>query len=131
MNLDIFWQVSFAIQAHIILAVAAVIVGALQLALPKGTPLHRLAGRAWMIFMVMVAVSSFFIHKLQVWGIWSPIHGLSVFTLIILYVGVRSARAGDSRSHAITMSATYFLALILTGAFTLLPGRMMHAMVFG
>jgi uncharacterized membrane protein len=131
MNTDIFWQASFAIQAHIILAFAAAFVGALQLLLSKGTPMHRVAGRAWVLFMILVALTSFFIHKLQVWGIWSPIHGLSIFTLIMLWVGVREARLGRHRAHAITMSATYFLALILTGAFTLLPGRMMHEMVFG
>jgi uncharacterized membrane protein len=131
MNGEIFWQSPIAIQVHIILALVAVIVGALQLILPKGTPMHRIAGRAWVLFMAVVALTSFFIHSLQVWGIWSPIHGLSIFTLIILYVGVRAARRGDYKSHAITMSATYFLALVLTGALTLLPGRMMHVMVFG
>ncbi|HKK56197.1 DUF2306 domain-containing protein, partial [Marinobacter sp.] len=121
----------FAIQMHITLALAAVMVGALQLILPKGTPMHRLAGRVWVLFLVVVALTSFFIHKLQVWGMWSPIHGLSIFTLIMLWVGVRAARAGNYRAHAITMSATYFFALVLTGALTLLPGRMMHEMVFG
>jgi uncharacterized membrane protein len=131
MNVDIFWQASLAIQSHIILAIAAIIVGGLQLALPKGTRTHRVAGRAWVLFMVIVALTSFFIHELRVWGIWSPIHGLSIFTLIVLFQGVRAARAGQYKAHAITMSVTYFLALILTGAFTLLPGRMMHEMLFG
>jgi len=41
MNADIFWQASFAIQMHITLALAAVMVGALQLVLPKGTPMQK------------------------------------------------------------------------------------------
>lgn len=131
MNEDIFWQASVAIQVHIILAFAAIVVGALQLILPKGTLMHRIAGLVWVLLLAIVALTSLFIHSLQVWGIWSPIHGLSIFTLIILYVGVREARRGDYKAHAITMSATYFLALVLTGALTLLPGRMMHEMVFG
>ncbi|MDX1635459.1 MAG: DUF2306 domain-containing protein [Marinobacter sp.] len=130
MNIEIFTEAPFAIQSHILVAFGAVVAGGLQLALPKGTPLHRATGRAWVLFMVIVVLTSFFIHELRVWGIWSPIHGLSIFTLAVLIIGVRAARRGKVRTHAITMALTYFLALILTGALTLLPGRMMHQMVF-
>lgn len=131
MNIDVFWSASLAIQVHIVVAASAVIFGAMQLTLKKGTWVHRQVGRLWVILLATVAFTSFFIHEIRVWGIWSPIHLLSIFTLGALFVGVYAARQKQYRTHAITMSATYFLALILTGALTLLPGRMMHGMVFG
>ncbi|PVY75892.1 putative membrane protein [Tamilnaduibacter salinus] len=129
MNLELFAQASLPIQWHVVLAAIAVVIGGLQLVLPRGTRVHRIAGWSWVVFMAAVSLTSFFIHEIQLWGLWSPIHGLSIFTLIILGVGVWAARVGKHRTHAITMSATYFLALILTGALTLLPGRMMHEML--
>ena len=129
MNADIFLQASLPIQSHLVLATGAVLVGGLQLILPKGTPLHRMTGLTWVLMMAAVAMSSFFIHEIRLWGIWSPIHGISIFTLFILFIGVRAARRGRYRTHAMTMTTTYFLALILTGALTLLPGRMMHEML--
>ncbi len=131
MNIEIFWNTSLAIQVHIVVAALALVVGGVQLILTKRTVIHRLTGWFWIILMAVVAATSFFIHEIRVWGSWSPIHLLSIFTLCILFVGVRAARQGRFRTHAITMSATYFLALILTGALTLLPGRMMHQMFFG
>ncbi|MFE8073419.1 DUF2306 domain-containing protein [Marinobacteraceae bacterium S3BR75-40.1] len=131
MNLDIFVGAAIAIQAHILVALIAVVVGALQLILKKGTTRHRVFGWFWVFLMAAVSVSSFFIHELRVWGAWSPIHLLSVFTLCIMGVGIWAARNGRMRTHATTMAATYVFALILTGALTLLPGRMMHQMLLG
>lgn len=131
MNLDIFVSAAIAIQTHIIVALIAVIAGAFQLLLKKGTTRHRVIGWLWVFLMAAVSVSSFFIHELNVWGKWSPIHLLSAFTLFILGVGLWAARNGRVRTHAMTMTATYILALILTGALTLLPDRMMHEMILG
>ncbi|WP_150910100.1 DUF2306 domain-containing protein [Marinobacter halotolerans] len=131
MNFDIFVGAAIAIQIHIIVAFIAVIAGALQLVLKKGTTHHRVIGWFWVLLMTAVSVSSFLIHELRVWGAWSPIHLLSVFTLCILGVGIWAARNGRVKTHAITMAATYVFALILTGALTLLPGRMMHHMLLG
>lgn len=131
MNTEIFWNTSLAIQVHIVVAALALVAGGMQLVLAKGTVIHRATGWFWVILMATVAATSFLIHEIRMWGSWSPIHLLSIFTLCILFVGVRAARRGEFRAHAITMAATYFLALVLTGALTLLPGRMMHQMFFG
>ncbi|WP_259989945.1 hypothetical protein [Sulfitobacter sp. S190] len=44
-----------------------------------------------------------------------------------LVQAVRAARRGDIVQHR----AIYLYALVITGAFTLLPGRTMHAVFFG
>ena len=58
------------------------------------------------------------------------VHGLSVFTLIMLVYGFVQARRGNIVAHRSTMISLYAFALVLTGAFTLLPGRRMHAVLF-
>ncbi|NBU50967.1 MAG: DUF2306 domain-containing protein, partial [Betaproteobacteria bacterium] len=57
------------------------------------------------------------------------IHGLSVFTLAMLALGVKAAREGRVRTHRNIMAGTYAWGLIVTGLFTLLPNRLLgHAL---
>lgn len=120
-----------AIQLHAFAALAAFTLGAVQLAAPKGTIPHRLFGWVWAGLMLTVVISSFFIHEIRLWGPWSPIHLLSIFTLVMLPLAVLAARRHDVRRHQGTMIGLFFGALVIAGAFTLLPGRIMHAVVFG
>jgi uncharacterized membrane protein len=83
------------------------------------------------VSMVVVALSSFFIHEIRVIGNFSPIHLLSIITLIWLVFGVQAARKKRIKRHQIIMNSIYFFALIVTGFFTLLPGRLMHEILFG
>lgn len=119
------------IQIHVYAALAATVLGAAILFRSKGTPRHRLAGKIWVGLMVVVSLSSFGIHEIMLWGPWSPIHILSIVTLISLAFGVQRARRHDIASHRFTMQATFFGALVIAGSFTLLPGRLMHEVVFG
>jgi len=120
-----------AIQLHAFTAMAAFALGAVQLSAPKGTLPHRTAGWVWVALMVIVAVSSFFIHDLRVWDAWSPIHLLSVFTLAMLPRAVMHARRHRVDRHRRAMIAIFVGALVIAGVFTLAPGRIMHAVVFG
>jgi uncharacterized membrane protein len=119
------------IQVHAFAAMAAFALGAVQLAAPKGTIPHRTAGWAWAVLMLTVVLSSFLIHTIRLWGPWSPIHLLSLFTLVMLPLAVIRARRHDVRGHQRTMIGLFVGALVIAGAFTLLPGRIMHAVVFG
>lgn len=119
------------IQWHAFAALGAFGLGAVQLAAPKGTIPHRLVGWIWATLMLMVVVSSFFIHTIRVWGPWSPIHLLSLFTLVMLPLAVLNARRHQVAKHRRAMTGLFVGALVIAGAFTLLPGRIMHDVVFG
>ena len=119
------------IPLHAIMAIVAVILGGIQLSMKKGGSIHKLLGRIWVGLMLIVAISSFFIHEIKLWGAYSPIHLLSLWTIFILGVGVYYARVGNIKRHKQVMIATYFFALILTGFFTLYPGRIMHQILIG
>lgn len=118
------------IQLHAWSAVAALVLGTLVLFLRKGTSLHKALGRIWLALMAVVALSSFFITEVRMFGPYSLIHALSVWTLIAMGLGVGYARRRNIKAHRATMISIYAGALILAGAFTLLPGRRMHAVVF-
>jgi uncharacterized membrane protein len=120
-----------AIPLHAFAAMAAFALGIVQLAAPKGTLPHRTVGWVWVILMMTVALSSFWIHQIRLFGPWSPIHLLSIFTPIMLVLGVWYARQHKVRGHRITMISIFCGALVVAGLFTFVPGRIMHAVVFG
>jgi len=120
-----------AIQVHAFAALAAFALGAVQLAAPKGTIPHRLFGWLWAGLMLAVVLSSFLIHQIRLWGPWSPIHLLSVFTLVMLPLAVWRARQHDVRRHQRAMAGLFVGALVIAGIFTFMPGRIMHAVLFG
>ena len=88
-----------AIQLHAFAALAAFAIGAVQLAAPKGTLPHRTIGWIWVVLMVIVAATSFWIHDLRLWGQWSPIHLLAIFTLGTLPLAVLHARRHHVDRH--------------------------------
>lgn len=119
------------IQVHAVAALAAFVLGLSQFLLPKGDPRHRIVGWAWVLLMAAVSVTAFFIYELRIWGRWSPIHILAVVTLVSLAAAVHAARRGAVDRHRKIMLSLFALALVVTGLFTLMPGRLMHAVVFG
>jgi uncharacterized membrane protein len=76
------------IPLHAFAAMAAFVLGGAQLAAPKGTLPNRTLGWIWVLLMALVAVSSLWIHHIRLVGPWSPIHLLSIFTLVMLPFGV-------------------------------------------
>jgi len=65
------------------------------------------------------------------WGPWSPIHLLAIFTLLMLPLAVVHARRHRVDGHRRAMIGIFTGALLVAGAFTFYPGRIMHAVVFG
>ena len=118
------------IPLHALAAMAAFALGIVQFAGRKGTLPHRTLGWIWVALMAVVAISSFWIHEIRWVGPWSPIHLLSVFTPIMLVLGVWYARRHNVRGHKITMISIFAGALVVAGLFTFVPGRIMHAVVF-
>jgi uncharacterized membrane protein len=123
-----------AIAVHIAAAGGVLALTAGQLTLSKGTPRHRTLGYAWVALMAVVALSSFaiptFMTRLMGAFPFGPIHILSIIMLIGLALAVRAARRGDVARHrriVLILTASF----LVTGLFTLLPGRLLHGWVFG
>lgn len=120
-----------AIPFHALAAMTAFVLGVVQFAAPKGTLPHRTIGWIWVGLMMSVAASSFWIHQIRLIGPWSPIHLLSIFTLLVVPLGVWRAHRHEIADHRGIMILTFSGALVIAGLFTLLPGRIMHTVVFG
>jgi uncharacterized membrane protein len=120
-----------AIQAHAFAALAAFALGLVQFMAPKGTLPHRTVGFIWLTLMLTVALSSFWIHEIRLWGPWSPIHLISIYVLIMIPVAVYFARKHNVRGHARTVIGMFIGGLVIAGLFTFVPGRIMHAVAFG
>lgn len=116
------------IAVHALAATTAVVLGAWLLWARKGHRAHRVGGWIWVLCMATVAGTSFAIRRPE--G-FSWIHGLSVFTLAVLVRGVVLARTHAVSAHRKTMIALYSGALIITGLFTLLPGRLIGRALWG
>jgi len=131
MSLAPLLDASPAIQAHAFAAMSAVVLGIVQLSAPKGTLPHRTIGWIWVALMVVVGVSSFFIHGMRLFGIWSPIHLLSIFILLALPLAVLAAHRHAVDRHRRAMISIFVGGLVVAGLLTFLPGRIMHAVAFG
>jgi uncharacterized membrane protein len=131
MTLQPLLKADLAIQIHAFAAIAAFSLGLVQFAAPKGTLPHRTVGWVWVGLMTVVCVTAFFIHELRMWGAWSPIHLLAIFTLVMLPLAVLRARRHEVTSHKWTMIGIFTGALLIAGIFTFVPGRIMYRVVTG
>jgi uncharacterized membrane protein len=131
MSLAPLLDASPVIQVHAFAAFAAFGLGLVQFAAPKGTLPHRTIGWIWVVLLAVIAISSFWIHEIRMWGPFSPIHLISIFVLIMLPRAVWAAQRHRVPAHKKGMTGIFFGALVIAGAFTFWPGRIMHAVVFG
>lgn len=131
MTLDPLLAAPLVVQLHAFAAMAAFVLGIVQFAAPKGTLPHRTMGYAWVGLMLAVAASSFAIHGMRQWGSFSAIHLLSVSVLVLTPLAVLAARRHHVVTHRRAMIALFAGALVIAGAFTLRPGRIMYRVVFG
>jgi uncharacterized membrane protein len=118
---------STVIQAHTAAALAAAVLLVPIALSTKGTARHMLLGRFWVGLMLVTAVTSFWIVRP---GGYSAIHALSVITLVSLACGILFCRMGRISAHLGFMIGAAS-GLLIAGAFTLWPGRIMHQVVFG
>lgn len=131
MDASAFLEASPLIQVHALSALAALVLGTVLLVARKGTLDHRRWGWVWVALMAAAAVTSAFIYQLRLIGPFSPIHALSIWTLIALVIAIRAIRSGNVRRHAGMMRGLYYGGLVVAGLFTLLPGRVFNRVLFG
>lgn len=124
-------EAPLAVQIHVWTVLPSAVIGAAMLAARKGTPIHKIAGRVWVGLVVATAVSSFFIHELRVIGDFSPIHLLSIVTLVSCVGIVWAARTGRNNTHRKIVLTLYWGGIGLAGFFTFMPGRIMNEVMFG
>jgi uncharacterized membrane protein len=131
MKLELLQQAPLPIKIHLLFALSAIVIGTYQLIRPKGDRLHRITGIIWVIMMLVISISSFWIKGLYnlAWG-YSPIHLISVSVIFQMILGVYYAKTHQIVKHRKMMTYTYFFGLIVTGLFTIVPGRLLYKVLF-
>jgi len=117
------------VKLHAAAALGALLVGIAQLVGAKGTTAHRALGWVWVVLMAAVAISALGVTGAD--GRYSWIHLLIPLVATLLPVAVLAARRHRVLRHRNAMLGLFFGALVITGLFTLLPGRLMGQIVFG
>ena len=125
------------IVTHITFALGAVPVGVYIFLTKKGTSRHKLAGRFWVALLTIVSMSAIPIQSINP-GHYSLIHLLIPYTIGSLIYSIWNIRRFKVTrlqkyryAHMYSMIGVYVGALLIPGAFTLLPGRFLHGVVFG
>lgn len=119
---------AWALWIHLATVIPALPLGAWVLWGRKGTAGHKLAGRVWMAMMIITAIDSFWIRSLT--GGIGPIHIFSVLTLYSLPMSIVHARRGNIAAHKRSVTGVY-IGLVVAGAFSMVPGRMLPTLIFG
>ena len=125
------WFAPTIVIVHTICALTAFVLGLVQLAGPKGTLVHRILGWMWGVLLMTVAGSSAGMTGFSRQGVFSVIHLLSLVTLVMVPLAVLAARRGSVSVHGRIMTGLFMGVLVLAGAFTLYPGRIMAHVLLG
>ena len=125
------------IVTHITFALGAVPDGVYIFLTKKGTSRHKLSGRFWVALLTIVSMSAIPIQSTNP-GHYSLIHLLIPYTIGSLIYSIWNIRRFKVTrlqkyryAHMYSMIGVYVGALLIAGAFTLLPGRFLHGVVFG
>ncbi len=118
------------VQIHLATVLTALMLMTAQMLGPKGRTFHRTLGWMLSILLVFTAVVSLFIRDRT--GSWfNTFQVFAVWTLVAVPWGVLSARGHNVRRHAAVMTGLYVGGMLIAGALTFLPGRLMWRVFFG
>jgi uncharacterized membrane protein len=131
MNLDSIAAVPLALKIHMATVIPAFFIGAwLILVSTKGARFHRMFGVLYLTLMTVTAIDALFVQVINP-GHWSLIHLFVLVTLFGVASTILALRRGNIAAHKRSMVLVYIGGLLIAGAFTFLPGRLMHTVFFG
>lgn len=119
-----------AIQIHLAAALTALAIGIVIMLRPKGVGLHKVLGWTWVAAMAVTAVSSLLIPSFM-GSRFGFIHLLSGWAIIALPMAIAAIRRRDVAGHRRFMTGLFTGGLVLAGALTFIPGRLMWRVFFG
>jgi uncharacterized membrane protein len=124
-----------AVQIHVATVVPAFFLGTWQILFSrKGAPYHRDLGYIYLALMTVTSITALFVQQLMPRGPFfgfSPIHLFVPLTLFGVVGALRGAWTHNIRQHRASMLGVYIGGLLIAGSLAFMPGRIMHAVVFG
>jgi uncharacterized membrane protein len=119
---------------HLATVVPCFIIGTVLLLIKKGSSVHIVFGRIYMILMLITAVITLFMQAQvgpRILNHFGWIHSFSFLTLYTVPTAYTAIKRGDIISHKRKMILLYFGAIIIAGGFTFVPGRYLYELLFG
>ena len=114
---------------HLATIFPAFLIGTFLLLNHKGTTIHKRLGKTYMVLMMLTAIITLFMSVEvgpNIFKHFGFVHLLSIFVLVLVPSAYISARNGDIKRHRNSMVGLYLGGILTTGAFTFLPGRLLH-----
>jgi len=100
-------------------ALVVILLGPVQIFRRSRDRAHRLLGRTWAGAMILTCTTSFLIHP----DGFSWLHGLAIFTLVCLALGIVGIRRGDRTMHTRNLVGSYLGTLTAFAFAALVPTR--------
>jgi uncharacterized membrane protein len=119
--------------AHLATVLPAFVIGTYLLIRRKGSPLHRLLGKIFMILMMTTALITLFMPAVvgpTLFNHFGFIHIFSVLTIQGVPKAYFAAKRHDVITHRNNMIGLYIGGLLIAGAFAFMPGRLLHRWLF-
>jgi uncharacterized membrane protein len=131
MNWELVAREPLAIQIHLATVIPAFFLGTWLIFFSrKGSRFHRIFGSIYLLLMTITAATAMFIRSLNP-GHLSWIHLFIPLTLFGVASAIWRVRKKDVKGHRAAMLGVYFGGLIIAGALTFYPGRLMYRLFFG
>ena len=119
---------------HLATVVPCFVIGLWLLARRKGTTIHKRLGWVYTVLIFFTALVTVFMpaevgpRLLDHFGF---IHFFSLLVLTCIPLAIRNIRRGNIAAHRSAMLGVYIGGILIAGSFALMPGRLLHAWLFG
>ena len=131
MNLGLVAEAPLAVKIHMATVIPAFFIGTwLIFFSTKGARFHRAFGVIYLTLMTITAIDALFVRVIDP-GQLSLIHLFVPLTLFGVVMTVLALRRGNIAAHKRSMVGVYIGGLLIAGAFTFVPGRLMYGLFFG
>jgi uncharacterized membrane protein len=114
---------------HLATVLPAFIIGTILILMRKGSSLHKMLGRIFLVSMLLTAgITLFMSAKVgpTLMGHFGFIHLISLFIFYSVPSAYFAARRGLIAKHKMHMISLYGGGILIAGAFAFMPGRMLH-----
>ena len=119
---------------HLATILPAFLIGTYLLLRSKGTDLHRLLGKVYMLLMLFTGLITLLMPAAlgsRLFDHFGFIHLLSVLTLVTVPTAYFAAKNHDVARHKGSMIGLYVGGILIAGFFAFMPGRRLNFWLFG
>jgi uncharacterized membrane protein len=124
-----------AVQIHVATVVPAFLLGTWLIFFSrKGARIHRRAGFVYLTLMTITAITTLFVHQIpsqEFFHGFGLIHLFAPLTLWGVFGALYGAYTYNIAMHKRAMLGVYIGGLLIAGGLAFVPGRIMHAVLFG